>query len=168
LSGSLSGGRFRLFRGWARGSYEVADLPERNRQRCEAKGPAGVDVRQDLQGAFYQGPVGVRPGFDAFRSREVVGGTPEYLRGELGLLVVEVVAQRRPRERLPAVVAGQGLDMAAQSVEPQPAAQGEIDHRHLHGEPTATPTNRAYTGPVPCAVSSTSMSTTSSSRRARS
>ena len=43
--------------------------------------------------------------------------------------LIDVVAQRRARERAPAVVAGQRLDVAAQPVEPQPVAQDEVDRR---------------------------------------
>ena len=98
-------------------------------ERVEVEGAAGVYVGEDLQGALGGSLVGFDPFFYAFVDGFVVRGVGQYLRGEGGLLVVDVVAQGRARERAPAVVAGERLDVAAQPVEPQPIAQDEVDGR---------------------------------------
>jgi hypothetical protein len=63
--------------------------------------------------------VGFGPGFYAFAWGFVLRGVAEHFRGKRGLLVEDIVAQRGARQGAPAVVAGQGFDVAAQRVTPR-------------------------------------------------
>src|SRR5215218_4697723 len=124
-----SGGSLHLLWWGIRGGYEVPDLPEGDREGGEVEGAAGVYVGEDLQGTVRRSLVGFDPCFDAFVGGSVFWGFADYLRGEQGVLVEDVVAQGRASEGAPAVVAGEHLDVAAQPVEPQPNAKDEVDGR---------------------------------------
>ena len=87
--------------GWCK--FESPEAPpgvERSR------GPAGVDVGEDLQGAFGGSFVESDPGFYAFVDGFVVRGVGQYLRGE-GSLLVEMSSRRAgARQRGSPAVAG--------------------------------------------------------------
>src|SRR5215208_2084027 len=124
-----SGGGFHLLWWGFWGRYEVPDLPQCYREGGEIEGAARVYVGEDLQGALDGSLVGFDPFFYALVGGFVFRSFAEYLRGEGGLLVVDVVAQGRAREGAPAVVAGERLYVAAQPVELQPVTKDEVDGR---------------------------------------
>ncbi len=86
-------------------------------------------------GPVDRGGVRLLPLLHPLHRRHVVRGGAEHLGGERGQRGVQVVAQRHPGQRLPAVLARQQGDLRQQRVDPEPVGEHEVDRGHLADVP---------------------------------
>src|SRR4028118_574653 len=97
------------------------------------EGAAGACGGQDVEGAGHGAVVRGGPGLYPLRHGRFLGGVPEDGGGYGRLEAVDVVAQGRAREGAPPVVAGEGLDVVAEPVDPEPGPEGGVDRRRESG-----------------------------------
>ena len=111
---------------------EVPELAKRHRECGEVEGRARADVGEDPEAALEQRAVRLDPGVEArVGVDDACPRAAQHVGCELCVEAEEVVAKRRARHRLPAVLAWQRGDPVAQPVQAQPAADEEVQARHL-------------------------------------
>ena len=105
---------------------QVANLPQRHRQRRRVIRPRGLDVGEHPEAPLDRGAVALRPRSIAFSAPARGRTAAEHLLGQRAMQAVEIVAQRGARERLPAVSPWQVEDPVAQPVQLEPSAELEV------------------------------------------